>query len=76
LKTAPLESPDRRAYPIATFTWLLVPRQMEDGEQKSALKEFLHWALTTGQKACSALGYVPLPRELAAREVELVDAWK
>lgn len=73
---APIDTPDKRAYPIATFTWLLVPRQMEDGDKKIALLELLKWALTSGQKACSALGYSPLPPELAKRELELVERWK
>jgi phosphate ABC transporter phosphate-binding protein len=71
-----LDPADKRGYPIATFTWLLVPREIEDGIKKAALGELLRWALTSGQKACSALGYAPLPRDLAERELELVGRWK
>jgi phosphate ABC transporter phosphate-binding protein len=74
--SVPLDPSDKNAYPIATFTWLLVPRQMQDSDKKAALAELLQWTLTTGQKACSALGYLPLPRELAERELELVRQWK
>jgi phosphate transport system substrate-binding protein len=71
----PLESHDKYAYPIAMFTWLLAPRQMEDGAKKTAMVELLQWALTSGQKACSALGYAPLPHEFAERELEVVEKW-
>jgi phosphate ABC transporter phosphate-binding protein len=75
-KSAPLEPLDKRAYPIATFTWLLVPREMAAGDKKTAVVELMRWALTSGQKACSALGYVPLPKELAERELGMVEAWQ
>jgi len=78
LETAPvpLEPTDKRAYPITTFTWLLVPRQMDNREKKAALAELLQWTLTSGQKACSALGFSPLPKDVAERELELVRQWK
>lgn len=74
--SVPLEPSDKNAYPIATFTWLLVPRQVDDSDKRAALAELLEWSLTSGQKACAALGYLPLPRELPARELELVRRWK
>jgi phosphate transport system substrate-binding protein len=53
------------AYPIATFTWLVLPQRFGDSAKRTALTELLHWILTAGQKECSALGYAPLPRALA-----------
>jgi phosphate ABC transporter phosphate-binding protein len=74
--SAALDSSDKRAYPIATLTWLLVPRQVDSAAKKAALLQMLQWALTSGQKACSALGYVPLPKELAERELQVLGQWK
>ena len=56
------------AYPVTTLTWLLFSRN-EAEQQKRAAKDLLRWILTSGQKECSALGYVPLPKELAEKEL-------
>jgi len=71
-----LNAPSRNAYPIATFTWLLVPVQGLSPEKKSAIADLLNWMLTTGQKDCASLGYGPLPREVVAVEIQAVNAWK
>jgi len=60
------------AYPIASFTWWLLPKDQVSDAKRSALRELLGWILTSGQKECSALGYVPLPHEVAKRELELL----
>jgi phosphate transport system substrate-binding protein len=64
------------AYPIATFTWWLLPRELGGAAKKPAVLELLQWILTSGQKQCSALGYAPLPREIANRELEFLNAFK
>jgi len=71
-----LNSTSKGAYPIATFTWLLVPRLGTSKEKKLAIANLLNWALTSGQKQCAALGYAPLPREVVASELQAVSAWK
>lgn len=71
-----LNATDKEAYPIATFTWLLVPQQRVSKEKRSAIASLLNWALTTGQKDCAALGYAPLPREVVASELHAVSVWK
>jgi phosphate transport system substrate-binding protein len=71
-----LNATDKEAYPIATFTWLLVPQDGVSKEKKSAIASLLTWALTTGQKQCAALGYAPLPRQVVASELQAVSAWK
>jgi phosphate ABC transporter phosphate-binding protein len=58
-------SPGKGAYPIATFTWLLLPEESSDQAKKAALVGLLRWVLTDGQKESSALGYAPLPHSLA-----------
>ena len=58
----------RDAYPIASFTWLLVPTKIADTAKRERLAAFLDWALSSGQRQAGALGYVALPNELAAQE--------
>jgi ABC-type phosphate transport system substrate-binding protein len=66
----------KNAYPITTFTWLVVPEMNSNARQRAAVSRFLRWMLTTGQKQCSALGYAPLPRDVATEELRQVDALK
>ncbi len=66
-------SPGRSAYPISAYTWVLLPEKEPDGGKKAALSELLHWMLTAGQKSCSALGYAPLPPDVAKRALEELD---
>lgn len=61
------------AYPVATFTWLLFPREFSDKTKKTAWVEFLRWALTEGQRQSSALGFAPLPKTVAERQLRIVD---
>lgn len=68
-------APGAGSYPIASFTWLLVPRGA-DHERRAALAELLQWVLTDGQKECSELGYAPLPREVVNRELEALSVQK
>ena len=68
-----LNAPGRNAYPISTFTWLLVPVHQADSQKQSATAQFLRWMLTSGQKQCEALGYAPLPRRIVARELDEVN---
>jgi len=55
------------SYPIASFTWLLIPTKFEDAGKRKAIVEFLHWMVKDGQKYTDALGYAPLPKEVAAK---------
>ena len=66
-------APSRSAYPIATYTWLLLPGGLEDKNKKTALLELVRWMLTAGQKSCSALGYAPLPAEVAANALQSAE---
>ena len=54
------------AYPISTFTWLLIPSQIPDANKAKAMKGFLEWMLTDGQKDTATLTYAPLPNEVVA----------
>jgi phosphate transport system substrate-binding protein len=69
-------APEKYAYPIATFTWWLLPGDLGGTEKKAVLFDLLQWMLTSGQKQCSALGYAPLPREIANRELQFLTTLK
>jgi phosphate transport system substrate-binding protein len=49
------------AYPISSFTWLLLYEDPADKARSKVMVEFMEWALTDGQKHAAALGYAPLP---------------
>jgi phosphate transport system substrate-binding protein len=69
------DAPGKAAYPIASFTWIVLPEPMPSGE-RNAIAQMLQWMLTSGQKQSSALGYAPLPRELASRELQALAQLK
>jgi phosphate transport system substrate-binding protein len=49
------------AYPISSFTYLLVYRDQTDATKGAPLLHFLWWAAHDGQKSAPALDYAPLP---------------
>src|SRR3989442_15439108 len=53
-----------QAYPIASFTWLLLHKQYDDAAKAAALVKFVWWAETEGQSRAAPLGYAPLPKPL------------
>jgi phosphate transport system substrate-binding protein len=66
------DPPRKSAYPIATYTWLLLPLP-EDRNKREALLELVRWMLSSGQKSCSALGYAPLPADVAANALQSAE---
>jgi phosphate transport system substrate-binding protein len=69
-------APGKDAYPISSFTWLLIPSQISDPAKKKVIIEFLHWMLTDGQKYTASLGYAPLPKEVVAKEEKSISLIK
>ncbi|HZU25407.1 MAG TPA: phosphate ABC transporter substrate-binding protein PstS [Bryobacteraceae bacterium] len=61
-------APGANAYPISTFTWLLIPDKFDNAGKRDAIKAFLKWMMTTGQKDCAALSYAPLPKSVVTKE--------
>jgi phosphate transport system substrate-binding protein len=61
-------APGPNAYPISTFTWLLVPSTVSDSAKREEIKKFLSWMLTKGQTYAESLGYAPLPKPVVAKE--------
>jgi phosphate transport system substrate-binding protein len=63
-------APGGGAYPISSFTWLLLYQEPTDKAQGKAMSDFLRWALTDGQKFATGLGYAPLPQNVVTRELD------
>jgi phosphate transport system substrate-binding protein len=68
--------PGADAYPIASFTWLLVYEQQTDPVKGRTLRDFLKWALTEGESQAAALEYAPLPPDMVNRLVQRLDSLK
>ena len=60
-------APGKTAYPISSFTWLLVPVQAKDPVKGKVLADFLQWMVNDGQKMAGALSYAPLPDSVAEK---------
>jgi phosphate transport system substrate-binding protein len=63
----------KAAYPIASFTWLLIPSKFTDTAKRDVVKDFLKWALTDGQQYAEALSYAKLPKEVVAKEMKAIE---
>jgi phosphate transport system substrate-binding protein len=66
-------SPGRNAYPIASFTWLLLYEDSPEKEKSRIMVDFLRWAITDGQKFAAELGYAPLPKNVADMELTALE---
>jgi phosphate transport system substrate-binding protein len=67
------DAPGKAAYPISSFTWLLIPAKFSDGAKRDALKGFVKWMLADGQNYAESLSYAKLPKEIVAKEVKALD---
>src|SRR5467141_2704890 len=68
-----VNAPGKTAYPISSFTWLLIPEKFSDASKRDALKGFLKWALADGQNYAETLSYAKLPKEVVAKEVKAIN---
>jgi phosphate transport system substrate-binding protein len=58
-------APGENAYPISSFTWLLIPEKTADPAKARVLKDLLSWIVKSGESEVSALSYAPLPQNVA-----------
>jgi phosphate transport system substrate-binding protein len=65
-------APGKGAYPVSTFTWLLIPEKISDPAKKKAIKDFVGWMLKDGQSMTQALAYAPLPKEVVDKEMKAI----
>jgi phosphate transport system substrate-binding protein len=61
------------AYPISSFTWLLIPNKIDDPTKKKAIVDFLHWMLKDGQGMVESLSYAKLPKAVVAKESKAIS---
>ena len=69
-----VNAPGANAYPISSFTWLLVYETQPDSVKGARLADFLRWAYSEGQRSADALGYAPLPPSLTEPLTQRVDS--
>ncbi len=65
--------PGKSAYPISSFTWLLIPEKFSDAAKRDALKGFVKWMLADGQNYAENLSYAKLPKEVVAKELKAIE---
>jgi len=69
-------APGKDAYPISSFTWMLIPAQSKDAAKGKMLADFLNWMVTDGQKMTTALAYAPLPENVAEKVKDAIKQVK
>lgn len=66
-------APGKNAYPISSFTWLLIPEKFKDANKRDTLKNFVKWAITDGQGFAENLSYAKLPKEVVDKELQALN---
>jgi len=64
------DSPAKTAYPVSSFTWLLIPEEIKDKQKLKVIQDFLKWMLGPGQKMTETLDFAPLPAPVVAKETK------
>lgn len=67
-------APGKTAYPISSFTWLLIPQKFQDAGKRDAVKGFLKWMLADGQNYAEGLSYAKLPKEVIEKEKKAINS--
>ena len=65
-------APGKDAYPISSFTWLLIPVHSTDPAKGKVIKDMLSWIVNSGENEVTALSYAPLPKAVADRVLKTV----
>jgi phosphate transport system substrate-binding protein len=65
-------APGANAYPISSFTYLLIPKSGSNAENRKVIKDLLSWILKSGESQVSTLSYAPLPENLVQKELNTV----
>jgi phosphate transport system substrate-binding protein len=66
------DAPGPNAYPISSFTYLLIPAHPADMNKEKVIKDMLNWIITSGESEAPSLSYAPLPQALAAKVLKTV----
>ncbi len=70
------DPPGSEAYPIVTFSWILLYPSYKDAKKAKAVRELFRWCLSDGQNYAPRLGYVKLPPSITARALTALDSMK
>ena len=69
-----VSDPDAKdAYPIVTYTWLLLYKNYPDKKKTAVLRDLLKYVLTDGQKDAEPLGYIPLPKPVGEKVLAALE---
>jgi len=69
-------APGANAYPIASFTWLLIPVPFDSPDKGKVMHDFLEWMLDHGESEAAAMTYAPLPDAVITRVRQSIDQVK
>lgn len=73
LRVSITNAPGKAAYPICSFTYLLIPTKIQNASKAKAIKGFLHWMLNDGQNDAESLSYARLPKAVVAEELKQIS---
>lgn len=76
LRVWPVDPDAPDAYPISSFTWLLLYKTYPDAAKLQALRDFVNYGLTEGQSYAAELGYIPLPEPVVAKAKAALESVK
>jgi phosphate transport system substrate-binding protein len=66
-------APGKNAYPISSFTYLLIPAHAQDAAKAKVIKDFLSWMLANGEGQVATLDYAPLPQNVAVKVKAMLE---
>lgn len=69
-------APGANAYPISSFTYLLIPVEGTNPANRKVLKDMLSWIVKSGESEASALSYAPLPQSVVEKELKVIYSLK
>ena len=69
-----VNAPGAAAYPISSFTYLLINKTPADAAKGKKLLDFVKWALSDGEQSAAALDYAPLPAAIVTRISARLDS--
>lgn len=65
-------APGATAYPISSFSWMLIPTHPKDAAKGKVLKDLLSWIITSGESQCASLSYAPIPDNLKPKVLKVI----
>jgi phosphate transport system substrate-binding protein len=69
-------APGQGAYPISSFTWILMYEEPKDQTLAKVMVAFMKWALSDGQKIAPEMGYAAVPANVVQTELEQLNQIK